>query len=378
MSLEPTWYGYVATSNDAFLIFEAVRSNGILAKVTRRPHERERDQLIKSGNIFVFDEQSSGIRRWTDGIAWSPSRILGNFLIYRELERPLQRGEKRRPTNHHRLSQEHSEGLKGPSRSPSPPGTGGAIRTHIRKIKRDSSSNARMINNKPRRWSEEQEKELVGSLTDSYGFKDGGLIMKQMSVDYKGSIHHLVSYYTIDDVMLSRLPSPSQDARLASLIIGSDLMPTWPNFPRSEAGNALSSGPSTRVLTQQRQQAEYPWNVPSASTQYISRQTQTEDWTTTLSSEPVPDEKANKHDAITLPGELSPRHSISFAVEYPKAAAEAILRHQQYLESLVPQLGWQFEVSAGYDIVPEEYTKSTSFTEKHDQSRHFTGNLVYI
>src|SRR5277367_1329152 len=108
MALEPTFYGYVGTSNDALLIFEACRGNQLLQKVSRRPYDRERARLIKSGNIFVFDDQSSGIRRWTDGVAWSPSRILGNFLVYRQLERPLQPGEKNRQPKHRRLSQEHS------------------------------------------------------------------------------------------------------------------------------------------------------------------------------------------------------------------------------------------------------------------------------
>jgi hypothetical protein len=269
MSLEPTFFGYVATSNDALLIFEACRGNGLLQKVSRRPHDRERDRLIKSGNIFVFDEQSSGIRRWTDGIAWSPSRILGNYLIYRQLERPLQPGEKKRAQKH-RLSNGHQRAgsdnpeldspdrLKNnlsPARSPSPREAGGPIRTHSKKIKSDSSSNASdngSIINKPRKWSEEQEKELAGSLTDSYGFKDGGLIKKTMSVEYEGTVHHLVSYYTIDDVMLSRLPSPSQDQRLADLAIGGDLM-TRTNFrvhPSSEAGNTVSRNSPTQQRTQ--------------------------------------------------------------------------------------------------------------------------------
>src|SRR5271168_3305873 len=99
MSLEPTFSGYVGTSNDALLIFEAARGNQILQKVSRRPHDRECERLIKSGNIFVFDEASSGIRRWVDGIAWSPSRILGNYLVYRQLEL-LQPGEKNHAQRH--------------------------------------------------------------------------------------------------------------------------------------------------------------------------------------------------------------------------------------------------------------------------------------
>ena len=285
MTLEPTFSGYVGTSNDALLIFEAARGNQILQKVSRRPHDRERDRLIKSGNIFVFDEASSGIRRWTDGVAWSPSRILGNYLIYRQLERPLQPGEKKRAqkrmsngghdgSDHPELdSPERLKSDLSPGRSPSPREAGGPIRSHSKKVKSDSSSNASENgsighSNKQRRWSEEQEKELAGSLTDSYGFKDGGLIKKTMSVEYEGSVHHLVSYYTIDDVMLSRLACPSTDPRLADLDIGQDLM-TRTNFrvhPSSEAGNTVSrNSPTqqrTQMLLQHQRRADDPRHGP--------------------------------------------------------------------------------------------------------------------
>jgi len=45
--------------------------------------------LIMPGSVFVFDERESGIYRWTDGRIWSPSRICGNFLVYRELLRKV-------------------------------------------------------------------------------------------------------------------------------------------------------------------------------------------------------------------------------------------------------------------------------------------------
>lgn len=45
--------------------------------------------LIVPGSVFVFDEEESKICRWTDGRIWSPSRICGNFLVYRELFRKL-------------------------------------------------------------------------------------------------------------------------------------------------------------------------------------------------------------------------------------------------------------------------------------------------
>ena len=79
-----TFYGMIESTTDALRIFEMCRK-GRLGRVSRRLQEKERG-MIRSGSVFVFDEQESGIKRWTDGKLWSPSRILGNFLIYRELE----------------------------------------------------------------------------------------------------------------------------------------------------------------------------------------------------------------------------------------------------------------------------------------------------
>ncbi|CAB4256383.1 similar to Saccharomyces cerevisiae YHR177W Putative protein of unknown function [Maudiozyma barnettii] len=86
MDIEPTFRGYIQNELDALLIFQAVLDSR-LNHVPRRPYEIERPYLIISGNIFVFIEEVSGIKRWTDGITWSPSRISGKFLIYKELDR---------------------------------------------------------------------------------------------------------------------------------------------------------------------------------------------------------------------------------------------------------------------------------------------------
>ncbi|CAI7623023.1 unnamed protein product [Penicillium pancosmium] len=85
--LEPSFSGYVASTQDALILFEACL-NGTLHLISRHPYPRERSRLVCSGNIFIYKEQSPGIRRWTDGVKWSPSRLRGNFLIYRELEEP--------------------------------------------------------------------------------------------------------------------------------------------------------------------------------------------------------------------------------------------------------------------------------------------------
>ncbi|KAI9142952.1 Gti1/Pac2 family-domain-containing protein [Paraphysoderma sedebokerense] len=73
-----TFWGNVEDTVDALLIFQAIQE-GKLPKVRRRLVEKER-KGIRSGSIFVFDSET-GIKRWTDGRLWSPSRIQGNFLV---------------------------------------------------------------------------------------------------------------------------------------------------------------------------------------------------------------------------------------------------------------------------------------------------------
>lgn len=47
----------------------------------RRLNDAERRSMVKSGAVFIFATEESGIKRWTEGLAWSPSRIDGNFLV---------------------------------------------------------------------------------------------------------------------------------------------------------------------------------------------------------------------------------------------------------------------------------------------------------
>lgn len=117
-----------------------------------------------------------GIKRWTDGLVWSPSRILGNFLVYRELDKRCPQGDE---------------------------------------LTRGGSQNI----------SERQrERALVGSLTNSYRFKKDGLIKKSMSLIVDGVQQHLVSYYNKDDVLNNRLQTPSHVPALAALDISPELL----------------------------------------------------------------------------------------------------------------------------------------------------------
>lgn len=105
-----------------------------------------------------------GIKRWTDGRVWSPSRILGNFLIYRELD------------------------------------------------KNNSSPHA------------EKERHLVGCLSDSYSFKRNGLVKKTMSITVNNVPQHFISYYDPQDVIEEKLHTTSSIPELASLHISSEFL----------------------------------------------------------------------------------------------------------------------------------------------------------
>ncbi|KKO76371.1 gluconate transport-inducing protein [Vairimorpha ceranae] len=80
-------FGYIQNYEDALLMVHATRL-GYITPVTQRLRTDERDSL-RSGDIFVFIETENGIKRWTDGKIWSPSKINGQFLLYKEVPRHL-------------------------------------------------------------------------------------------------------------------------------------------------------------------------------------------------------------------------------------------------------------------------------------------------
>ncbi|KAM0334079.1 hypothetical protein ACHAQA_001099 [Verticillium albo-atrum] len=199
--LEATWQGHVASTLDAVVLFEACLS-GHLRHVPRRPHDRERQDLIQSGQVFIYEEHASGIKRWTDGVTWSPSRILGNYLIYRELERPFPPGEKKRAAKKNKKQ------------------TNGGISKNEACLRQNTSvngasggANAAAVSNAgaldPSEAARNPERALIGSLVDSYPFKEGGLVKKTISVQFRSVPHHLVSYYTVQDVMNGALATPT-------------------------------------------------------------------------------------------------------------------------------------------------------------------------
>lgn len=200
MAMHPTFEGYVQQTQDALLLFQAV-IDGRLPRIARRLHDRERAELIRSGAVFIFNEHASGIKRWTDGVSWSPSRILGNFLVYRQLEKPFTAGVRRINA---RRSRRRSYPYQRCGEGVSP--------TTANSMLRSRSQNA--------------EFSLVGSLVDSDKFKKDGLVKKTISVPYKSSIYHLISYYCPADVLNGLLKTPSQCPELTNIRICDELANT--------------------------------------------------------------------------------------------------------------------------------------------------------
>ncbi|KAH6661258.1 Gti1/Pac2 family-domain-containing protein [Truncatella angustata] len=200
--LEPTWQGYCGSTMDALYLIEwCLRGNG--KHVPRRPHDRERADLIASGNIFIYEEHASGIKRWTDGVPWSPSRILGNFLIYRELDKPFEPGQKKKakPKKENGVTKATSNQRSNSIGHAGVMAMGSAT---------TSSAPGSFSSQNGSSQGDAETRALVGSLVDSYQFKQDGLIKKTISLSYNNITHHIVSYYTIEDVKSNILHRPSE------------------------------------------------------------------------------------------------------------------------------------------------------------------------
>ncbi|KAJ8656806.1 hypothetical protein O0I10_007402 [Lichtheimia ornata] len=167
-----TYIGYIKTPQDALIVFEACR-RGLLNRVQRRLSTKERIH-IRSGSVFAWDEREAGMRRWTDGRTWSPSRVLGSFLTYRELD------TKRRPR---RTSMSSS-----------------------------SSSSSTAL--------------PVSKAAAACSYKQDGLIKQSFSICTAANQKlHLISYYTKTDVLTGKLRQPSADPMFSQIVVPKGLYP---------------------------------------------------------------------------------------------------------------------------------------------------------
>lgn len=191
----------------------------------------------------------TGIKRWTDGLIWSPSRILGNFLIYRELGgRELLNNDNKGPTistpvtdyneKDNYVHQQFDNNNYGPFQRHDH-----NINQHDYYQQNNNQSYMHSMNDSNPHFSyegqvqyplekyneldiedREIERNLVGSLTDTYKFRKGGLIKKTLSIQINGGTQHMISYYTKEDVLKNRLATPSSIPAVSNLTISSELL----------------------------------------------------------------------------------------------------------------------------------------------------------
>ena len=86
LSPKPTFVGFIGSVMDALVLFEGCL-NGTKTAVSRSARKDELPDLIRSGNVFVYQDNSSEIHQWRDGLSWH--RVLqpynhNKFTIYRE------------------------------------------------------------------------------------------------------------------------------------------------------------------------------------------------------------------------------------------------------------------------------------------------------
>ncbi|KAM5530865.1 hypothetical protein V8D89_015450 [Ganoderma adspersum] len=163
----PLFEGFVDTTMDALRLIEAAR-RGLIPRVTRRLNDFERRTMVKSGAVFIFSVEESGIKRWTEGLAWSQSRISGNFLLYREVA-----------DRSARTAQQLADIPIYPHRGHLP------------------------------------EPQL--------SYKPRGLVKKTITVKIDGSDYHLISYYTQEDLATGLLRRPTSHPDLMAIEIPPEL-----------------------------------------------------------------------------------------------------------------------------------------------------------
>ncbi|KAJ3316736.1 hypothetical protein HDU76_001584 [Blyttiomyces sp. JEL0837] len=166
-------FGHLEGAVDAMLVVEGCRT-GVLSCLDGRPKEIG-DVSLRSGSIIVFDEIGSRMRRWRDGKKWTPSRMSGPFLVYRELDGSLSddqviSGDKQNSSSIHKQHQ--------------------------------SQDNRRIDSN-------EQDNRGIPRV------KEDGLIKKTISITTEeGRRYRVVSYYSQSDVSSGFLTTPSKSELL--------------------------------------------------------------------------------------------------------------------------------------------------------------------
>ncbi|KAJ2483339.1 Gluconate transport-inducing protein [Coemansia sp. RSA 2320] len=214
-----TYYGFVTTSEDALALFEACRL-GYKQRVPRRLSDGERS-AIRSGSVFVWEEGESGMKRWTDGRSWSPSRVQGCFLTYHEWEG--RRRAQRHPSAYHMQNGAYGLAL----------GVHGLQQGHHHHPQAVPMGIARyghFIGGPTK----------AGATQVQYGMpKENGMLKKALSIrTTNGKKLHIIAYYSKEDHVKRRLLTPTTDPNFPRLDVPPNLYPDMSPETMYGAGHA--------------------------------------------------------------------------------------------------------------------------------------------
>lgn len=201
--LQPTYRGIIASAEDALILVEACL-RGYVSCVSRRPFGEENAQVIRSGNIFIYEENASGIKRWVDGLSWGWGRQLNGCSLYRQVNSTAAE-PKNSPTSIEakRATLEIWEDIYANNNDLFPT---------------DSNTTRREKPVKP-------------------DYTENGLVKKRMSFTVGSMTHRLVSYYSAADALeQGKLQLPSKDPKFAGLIIRQELLEQYDKIPFGNHG----------------------------------------------------------------------------------------------------------------------------------------------
>jgi hypothetical protein len=227
---QPTWHGFLETTTDAMIIVEAVLQ-GRLSCIRSRPSSKEQAERLTSGTVIVYEECASGIKRWTDGVNWSPSRAMKNYLIYRQLVSPKPKVRNANPIQFYGTKRK-----RGNTSGPTITKNGEDHRNSGHecddvsfhgKLSEEPELTTAMDADFAESLDRHQQLRFCGSLVNSYSFKKGGLMKKTISIKYQGTHHHIISYYSLEDAAKNKLRRPYQDKQLVDIFPRPELLNGW-------------------------------------------------------------------------------------------------------------------------------------------------------
>ncbi|KAI9291795.1 hypothetical protein K502DRAFT_272922, partial [Neoconidiobolus thromboides FSU 785] len=74
------FHGYLPSITEAMILLEAANRGHFHLSNKRLNYQQK--QEIRSGSTFIINELKSGIKRWSDGMSWSNSKLRKGFFIY--------------------------------------------------------------------------------------------------------------------------------------------------------------------------------------------------------------------------------------------------------------------------------------------------------